>query len=369
MELVRCEVLIVGGGVIGLALSKVLAEAGRDVALIERASRFGTETSSRHSEVIHAGIYYPTGSLKAETCVEGRRLLYDYLERRGVPYQKISKLIFASTRAQVEDLERLYQRGLNNGVEGLHLVGGGELKRLEPGLRAERAILSEETGIFDSHLFLKMLAGDAQAAGAMLALETEFESALRNEPFWDVTAKSGAGAFSIKTRWLINCAGHAAHRVARGIASYPLTSLPSRYLARGSYWSTTQRVPFQRLLYPMPSEAGLGIHLTFDLAGAARFGPDVEWVNDEDYGVDSSRKEHFVEAIQAYFPELQPKLLEPAYAGIRPKIVGPSEAAADFCMQTSEQHGAPNLIHFFGIESPGLTASLALADRVNALLP
>ena len=363
-----CEVLIVGGGVVGLALASTLARDGREVALVERESRFGTHTSSRHSEVIHAGIYYEPRSLKAETCVEGRRALYRYLDAHHIEYQKISKLIFASGEQGSSELTHLYQRGLANGVEGLSLLSSRELKSLEPALQADHAILSEETGIFDSHAYLRSLEHEAAANGAMLAVNTSFEAAHRSATRWRIALESDGHPYSLEASHIVNCAGHGAHEVARRIEGYRGESLPSRYLARGSYWSTTQKLPFKRLLYPMPSEAGLGIHLTFDLAGAARFGPDVEWVDYEDYAVPPERKRSFELAVQEYFPELDSEALTPSYAGVRPKVVGPGEPSGDFVVQTSVAHGAHNVVSLFGIESPGLTASLSLAERVRELL-
>ena len=360
----RCEVLIIGGGVVGLALARALSLRGRDVALVELQSRCGMATSSRHSEVIHAGIYYPTGSLKAETCIEGRRALYGYLDSHAIQYQKISKLIFASQPSEVATLEALYRQGIRNGVEGLSVVGGVELRDLEPELKAERAILSEETGIFDSHAYLRALEADAREAGAQIAVGTSFECAMRDDAEWNVSLNTSGQRTTVTARWLVNCAGHGAHAVATTIEGYPSEVLPPRFLARGAYWATTQKVPFKRLLYPMPSEAGLGIHLTFDLAGAARFGPDVEWVGKEDYAVDPTRRAHFEDAIRRYFPGLETERLRPDYAGIRPKIVGPDEPNADFMLQGFEDHGVEKLLNLFGLESPGLTASLALADRV-----
>ena len=364
MKTFGCEVLVIGGGVVGLALSRLLAQTGREVALVEQGSRFGSVTSSRHSEVIHAGIYYEPSSLKAETCVAGRRMLYRYLDEHRVEYQKISKLIFASGREGRFQLERLLQRGHENGVEGLSLVGGYDLKSLEPELRADHALLSEETGIFDSHGYLRALEHDAGTFGAMLALETSFQWARRSRGGWNVSLESQGETYQVEAAQVINCAGHGAHQVAQMIEGFPQDALPPRFLARGTYWSTTQKLPFQRLLYPIPTQAGLGIHLTYDLAGAARFGPDVEWVESEDYGITLERKAHFEAAIRDYFPSLDEELLEPGYSGIRPKIVGPGEASGDFMIQSHRDHGCQGVVNLFGIESPGLTASLALAERV-----
>ena len=368
MTNLECDVLIVGGGVIGLACARQLASTGVEVVLVERADDFGTITSSRHSEVIHAGIYYTPGSLKARSCVEGRRLLYDYLDAKHIPYQKISKLIFACSKEELRDLELLYQRGLENEVEGLSLLGQTELKRLESELDAYGAIHSAETGIFDSHLYLKSLEQDARDYGASLALKTSFKSARKDGDDWTVClCTSENESIKVRSRWLINTAGHRAHAVAKQIAEYPKRHLPRRYLAKGTYWSTSQNLPFKRLLYPMPNAAGLGIHLTFDLNGAARFGPDVTWVDEERYEVDASQKEHFIQAIQSYFPGLDPERLHPDYAGIRPKLVGPGEPAHDFVIQGPGDHSCMGLMHCFGVESPGLTASLALARMIERL--
>jgi L-2-hydroxyglutarate oxidase LhgO len=353
------DVLVVGAGVIGLAVARALAQEGRSVVVIEARGGIGEETSSRNSEVMHSGIYYPTGSLKARLCVRGRRLLYDYLASRGVPHRRCGKLIVAADAEEFAGLVKLKSRGEANGVEGLELISGANARALEPALACEGALLSPETGIFDSHAYMLSLQGEAEAAGAVFAFHAPFVAAQRLAEGFEVEV-GGAEPMRLSVGALVNAAGHEATRVARAAGA----QAPETLYAKGNYFEVAGRSPFQRLIYPAPQTHGLGVHLTFDLAGRARFGPDVEWVETPEYEVDPSRAAGFARAIRRYWPGLPDGAMVPAYAGVRPKISGPNDPAADFRIDGPVAHGVPGLINLLGIESPGLTSSLAIAEEV-----
>ena len=362
------ECVIVGAGVVGLACARALARAGRDVLIIEKAADIGMETSSRNSEVIHAGIYYPEGSMKAKACVEGRHDLYAYLDSRSLPYRKCGKLIVATSEAQAEDLERIARHAWKNGVEDLGIIDGAQARQLEPALNAMRALHSPSTGILDSHAYMVSLRGEAEDHGAMIAFKTEIVS---SEILPDGRCRlvcEGDETSKITTRLLVNSAGLAAPALAAGMEGFPKAHVPKAYLAKGNYFSLVGRTPFSRLIYPVPEPGGLGVHLTLDMGGQARFGPDVEWIERMDYEVDPARALGFYAAIRRYWPGLPDDSLAPAYAGIRPKIAGPGEPNADFCLMGPETHGLDGQVHLFGIESPGLTSSLAIAGAVEAML-
>jgi len=362
----RIETVVLGAGVVGLAVARALARAGREVLVLEAAGEIGTVTSSRNSEVVHAGIYYPIGSLKAQLCVEGRRALYDYCAAHGVHVRKLGKLIVASDLPEVGLLEGIQARAAANDVP-LTLLDGPAARALEPALRVAGALLSPETGIVDSHGLMLAYQGEAEDAGAMLAFHAPLEGG-------EVTGDGirlqvgGPAPMELVCRELVNAVGLRAPDVARSIAGVPSQSIPRAWLCKGSYYSLLGRAPFERLIYPVPEPGGLGVHLTLDLGGQARFGPDVEWVEHEDYTVDLARAAGFYAAIRRYWPGLADDALAPGYAGIRPKISGPREPAADFAIVGPETHGVPGLVNLFGIESPGLTASLAIANRVLAAL-
>lgn len=363
----RIECVVVGAGVVGLAVARRLALSGYETIVLEAADAIGTGTSSRNSEVVHAGIYYATGSLKARLCVEGRGALHAYCRDHGVAHQVPGKLIVATSDAQVPRLESIRRHAAANGVD-LDLIDGAAARRLEPELAGVAALVSPLTGIVDSHGLMLALQGDAEAAGAMLALLSPLERA-RPEDDGFVLEVGGAEPARIGCRVLVNAAGHGAWNVARGIDGYPLDMIPKQYLAKGSYFAFARKCsPFSRLIYPVPEDGGLGVHLTLDLAGQARFGPDVEWIDRVDVAVDPRRADSFYGAIRAYWPGLPDGALVPAYAGVRPKLSGPGEPAADFAVHGPAVHGLPGLVHLFGIESPGLTACLALADHVAALV-
>jgi len=361
MERIDCAV--VGAGVVGLAVGRALALAGREVVVLESADAIGTETSSRSSEVIHAGIYYPPGSAKARLCVAGRHALYRYCAEHGVPHRNCGKLIVATSPDQIPRLQELRAQAEANGVTDLRPLTGEEAARLEPELRCIAALRSPSTGIIDSHAYMLALQGDAEAHGAVVALRSPVTGG-RVGSDGVALAVGGAEPTTLRARTVVNCAGLDAQRLAASLAGFPRQHVPPTYYAKGNYYSLIGRAPFAHLVYPMPNQAGLGVHITIDLAGQARFGPDVEWIDRIDYRVDPRRADGFYAAIRAYWPALQDGRLQPAYAGIRPKVVGPNAPAADFLIEGPAVHGVPGLVNLFGIESPGITASLAIADEV-----
>ena len=364
---VDIECVVVGAGLVGLATAREMARTGHDVLLIEAGDAIGMGISSRNSEVIHAGIYYPPGSLKAQLCVEGRHRLYDYCESHGVAARRLGKLIVAKDQAQVAGLETLLTCGLTNGVDDLRLLDQRQALDLEPALACVAALYSPSTGIVDSHALMLALQGDAEAAGATVAFHTPLLSArISSDGF--LLELGGTAQMSLSCRQLINAAGLQAPALARRIEGLAAQSVPPDYLCKGNYFSLSGRAPFRHLVYPAPQAAGLGIHMTLDLAGQARFGPDIEWVEGEDYQVDPARAEAFYSAIRNYWPSLPERSLQPAYSGIRPKISAPGEPARDFLISSEAEHQVPGLVNLFGIESPGLTSCLAIATRVRQLI-
>lgn len=355
--------VVVGAGVVGLAVARALSSAGQTVLLLERHSTFGTETSSRHSEVIHAGIYYPAGSLKAELCVRGKHLLYDYCEARGIPHSRIGKIIAAISAEEVPKLRRLAELAKANGVDDLEWLDADELGRMEPELRAVAGLLSPSTGIIDSHELMLSLLADAERHDVTVAFNSPVTAVRRSGTGFVVTTGDTA-PFEVGTRRLINSAGLGANALAASIDGLASEHIPPLFLAKGNYFSLTGPSPFRRLVYPLPQPGGLGIHATLDLAGQTRFGPDVEWIEVAEYSVAQSRREAFADAIRKYWPAIRPDSLQPGYAGIRPKIASPDSDFADFMIQTPETHGIRGLVNLFGIESPGLTSALAIAERV-----
>ena len=361
MERVDC--VVIGAGVVGLACARALALAGREVVILEAAGAIGTETSSRNSEVIHAGIYYAPGSAKALLCVEGRALLYRYCEERGVAHRRCGKLIVATTTEQVVTLHKIQAQAAANGVRDLRLLTADEAKAMEPALRCVAALHSPSTGIIDSHGLMLAYQGEAEDHGAMLALRSPVTGGAL-EAGGIVLDVGGAEPMRICARTVVNSAGLMAQRVAAAMRGFPQEKVPPCHYAKGNYYSLAGRSPFTHLIYPVPEAAGLGVHLTLDLAGQARFGPDVEWIAEIDYDVDLRRADGFYRAIRDYWPGLRDGQLAPGYAGIRPKLDGPGKPASDFLIQGPAEHGVPGLVNLFGIESPGLTASLALAEHV-----
>lgn len=361
METVDC--IVAGAGVVGLAVARALAQAGREVIVLEAAEAIGTETSSRNSEVIHAGIYYPAGSFMARFCVAGRRALYAYCAERGVPFSNCGKLIVATSDAENESLGKIKARAEINGVEGMRVLSRAEARDLEPNLDCTMALLSPTTGIVDSHSFMVALQGDAENAGAVLVFHSPMLSARMNGGGLIVDV-GGEEPMSLRCNLLVNSAGLHAPALAGSIVGMPPERVPTAYYAKGNYFTLTGKSPFSRLIYPVPVQGGLGVHLTIDLGGQARFGPDVEWIGGIDYTVDISRADGFYDAVRRYWPDLKDGALQPGYSGIRPKIVPPGAPGQDFVIQGPQTHGVSGLINLFGIESPGLTASLAIADHV-----
>ncbi len=367
MDQIDC--VVIGAGAVGLAAARALALAGREVVVLEKEAAIGTGTSARNSEVIHAGIYYEPGSLKARFCVAGRKALYTYCASHGIGHRRCGKLIVATSPNQVAQLEQILAHGRANGVEDLHMISRAEALALEPRLNCAAALHSPSTGIIDSHGLMLAYRGDAEAHGAMLALESPVRAARVVAGGIELEVGPEAGdAMRILARTVINCGGLHAPDIAARIDGLLPQHVPKAYYAKGNYFTLAGRAPFSRLIYPVPEAAGLGVHLTLDLGGQARFGPDVEWIPAIDYSVDPRRCEGFYAAIRTYWPELPDNALQPAYSGIRPKITAPGEAARDFVIEGPEKHGVPGLVNLFGIESPGLTSSLAIADHVVKLL-
>jgi L-2-hydroxyglutarate oxidase LhgO len=362
----RTEAVVVGAGVIGLSIARALAARGLEVLVLESEPGIGQGISSRNSEVIHAGLYYAPGSLKARLCVVGRRALYRYCAERSVPHRRCGKLVVATTPDEDAAVQALYERAQANGVEDIALIGQTHLKMLEPEIQGTSALLSTTTGIVDGHALMLAYQGDAEAAGATVQLHTPFAEARFSGA--SITLRTGGvEPAEIETGLLVNAAGLQAWDVSSRVRGLDRATSPPCHLAKGSYFSLSGPAPFSHLIYPMPTAGGLGIHLTFDLGGAARFGPDVELVTAVDYAVDPGRKQAFCAAIRRYWPDLPDDVLVPAYAGVRPRIAGPGDAPGDFVIQGPKATGHQRYVALYGIESPGLTASLAIGDYVASL--
>lgn len=362
------ETIVIGAGVVGLAIARRLALAGREVLVLEAADAIGTETSSRNSEVIHAGIYYPPGSLKARLCVEGKAKLYSYCSEHGVPHKRLGKLIVATEEGQQARLQKIAEGARACGVDDLQLLTRAEAQAMELELSCIAALHSPSTGIVDSHALMLALQGDAEGNGAQIAFRTQAVSGTIEGTGVVLETRSADGdELTLRARLVVNAAGHGSVPLARALAGMPPAHIPRQFFARGCYFSMARKSPFSRLVYPVPVEGGLGVHLTLDMGGAARFGPDVEWIDGLDHTVDPRRADAFYAEIRRYWPALADGALQPAYSGIRPKISGPGEPAADFRIDGPRQHGIPGLVNLFGVESPGLTASLAIADHVAVL--
>ncbi len=364
MDEIDCAVI--GGGVVGLAVARALALSGREVLVLESEGAIGTGTSSRNSEVIHAGIYYPQGSLKARLCVEGKQMLYAYAAERGVPHQRCGKLIVATSPEQAGQLEAIQKKAADNGIDDLVLLTAQQAIAMEPQLHCVAALHSPSTGIVDSHALMLSLLGDLENAGGMLALKSPMARGECVDGVIVLTAEDGT---VLRCRSVVNAAGLGAPALARRFEGLPSSSVPKEYFAKGNYFTLSGRAPFSRLIYPVPEPGGLGVHLTIDLGGQAKFGPDVQWVSSPDeLVVHPSRGEGFYAEVRKYWPALPDGALIPGYAGMRPKISGPGEPAADFMIEGPASHGVPGLVNLFGIESPGLTSSLAIGSHVADLL-
>ena len=368
MENVDC--VVIGAGVVGLAVARALALQGREVLVLEAANAIGTGTSSRNSEVIHAGIYYPQGSLKARLCVEGKQMLYDYCAERGIAYQRCGKLIVATSDAQAAELPGIMAKATANGVNDLVLLTREQAQAMEPQLACVAAVHSPSTGIIDSHALMLSLQGDLENAGGVVVLNTPLAHARCEQ---DAIALVAADGTELQARMVVNAAGLHAPALAARFAGLNTSALPRSYYAKGNYFTLSGRSPFSRLIYPVPDPAshlaGLGVHLTLDLGGQAKFGPDVQWVDSpDDLLVDAARGDAFYAEVRKYWPDLADGALAPGYAGIRPKVTPPGAPASDFVIQGPREHGVPGLVNLFGIESPGLTSSLAIASCVASLL-
>lgn len=368
MENVHVDCAVIGAGVIGLAIARNLAQQGREVALLEQEPSFGMATSSRNSEVIHAGIYYPPGSLKAQHCVRGRHLLYKYCLEHDIPHRRIGKVIVAVTENEVEALEGYHQTALLNGVHSLEWLSEAELREREPNVHGVRALWSPETGILDSHRFMESLLAEFERAGGLFIRRTKVVSGHVSRSEKRLTIEDDVqSTFTVDT--LVNVAGLHASEVASMLHSKcPEVRIPRTHYAIGHYYTLMGPSPFHHLVYPVAEAGGLGVHVTLDMAGSVRFGPDIRWIDSLNYDFSDSRRHDFVTAIQRYYPALDPSALAPGYTGIRPKIGGRESPNVDFQFLTSSAHGIDGLIHLLGIESPGLTASLSIAEAVTTSL-
>lgn len=368
MDKVDC--VVIGAGVVGLAVARSLALAGREVLVLEKHASIGMETSSRNSEVIHAGLYYPTGSLKAKLCVKGRDALYDYCEDRGIAYRRCGKLIVATSDAQLEKLSAIQTQAYANGCHEVTRISAQEARELEPALKCIAALHSPRTGILDTHAYMLSLQADAEHAGALFALNSEARTGCVTPQGIVLQVRSYDGnEAELLANAVVNCGGLWAPRLAAAIRGFAESSIPTPYFAKGNYYALEGKAPFSHLVYPVPEAGGLGVHLTLDLGGQARFGPDVEWLDHPDgdinYTVDPHRADKFYREIRSYWPDLADGALQPAYSGVRPKIIGPGSPAADFQFSS---HGTSCYLGLYGIESPGLTASLAIAEHAASIM-
>ncbi len=364
MDQVDC--IVIGAGVVGMACARALAIAGREVIVIEKESMPGTEISARNSGVIHAGIYYPTGSLKAKLCLRGKELLYPYCRDHAVPHKKCGKLIVATSPDEEPALERIKQLASANDVDDLYYLSAEEMQVREPDLKITKALFSPSTGIVDVHNLILALQGDLENHGGMIALNTPVLSGGISDN-GILLETGGESPMTLCAKTVINAAGLGAPVLAGKISDFPNECVPQLYYAKGNYFSLNGKSPFNHLIYPVPEAAGLGVHVTLDLDGQVRFGPDVEWTDKLEYEVDPTRSAPFYNAIRRYWPALEDGSLTPDYSGIRPKLQAPGETAVDFLLQDQSTHGIPGLVNLFGIESPGLTSSMAIAEMVLAM--
>jgi L-2-hydroxyglutarate oxidase LhgO len=361
----QVDCVVIGAGVVGLAVGRALAASGREVIVLDRNPGIGEETSSRNSEVIHGGLYYPTGSLKARLCVRGKGMLYDYCDAKQVPYSRCAKLIVAIDASQTGRLEALAAQAAANGVDDIERIGTGELRRLEPAVEGIAALVSPSTGIIDSHALMLALQGDLEAADGIVATQTAVRSMHVSADAIELAIESDGEQSRLQARTVVNSAGLGALDLAAGCTGIDQGQVPKGFLAKGNYFIYAGATPFRTLVYPLPVDGGLGIHATHDLAGKLRFGPDVEWIDAIDYTVDAGRGAAFADSIRSYWPSVRAEDLVPGYAGIRPKLSGPGQPAADFRIELAAGGAARQLVNLFGIESPGLTAAIAIAEEVE----
>lgn len=361
----RLDCVIAGAGVVGLAIAREMALSGRTVIVLEAQAEIGMETSSRNSEVIHAGIYYAKDSLKSNACIEGKKKLYHYCEERKINFKNCGKLIAATDDTQKQQLLKIQARAAACGMKDLHIIDQRQIYDMEPSLNAIAALWSPTTGIIDSHNYMISLQTDLEASGGMVVFNSFIQSGNLKGDNIELTLNGG---YTFQCKTLINSAGLGAQTLCQSLTGFPASMIPRQYLAKGSYFSLSGKCPFSHLIYPVPVPGGLGTHLTLDLAGQGRFGPNVKWVDSIDYNVDPSEAEAFYSDIRTYWPDLEDGQLQPGYSGVRPKIVPKGAAAGDFIIQGPQAHGIDGLVNLFGIESPGLTASLSLAERVAAEL-
>ncbi|MGD9842788.1 MAG: NAD(P)/FAD-dependent oxidoreductase [Steroidobacteraceae bacterium] len=357
---------VIGAGVVGLAIARACAQRGLSTVLLEQHSSYGTETSSRNSSVIHSGVYYDKSSLKSRACIHGRDMLYEFCRQHGVEHRQCGKLIVATNAAEEARLDQLYTNARNVEIVDAHLLSTAEIRSREPALLVKSALWIPAAGIVDSHALMTALLGEFEHASGIFATRSEVTRIHRETTGFTITLSNEPT--SLRTRAVINAAGLHATALAMRIEGIDPTSVPRMHLAKGNYFEYAGRSPFRHLIYPVPVDGGLGVHVTLDMAGRMRFGPDVEWVDNIDYGVAAERAATFYPAIRRYWPDLPDNSLRPAFAGIRPKLCGPGEPAADFSIQDVTTHQVPGLICLYGIESPGLTASLALAEEVAQIL-
>jgi L-2-hydroxyglutarate oxidase LhgO len=362
------DAVVVGAGAVGLAAARRLAMGGLSVVVLEREKRIGQGVSSRNSEVVHAGLYYPTGSLRAKLCVAGRRMLYPFLDAHHVPYDKSGKLIVATDESEMPALEKIEKQAAANGVEGMSRLTREEARAMEPQVRAVAALLSAETGVFDSHGYMLALQGELERHGGSVALATPFEGA---SPLpgggWLVRA-GGAEPIEVSARLVVLAAGLGCQKAAASVEGFPPTEIPTLHYGKGNYFTIEAKAPFRMLVYPPPIPGALGTHYRRDLGGRAHFGPDLEWVDRENYELNPARAETFYAAVRKFWPALQDGALVPDYVGIRPKIHGPGEPQPDFRIDGPDVHGLAGVVALFGIESPGLTSSLAIAEEIAGKL-
>ncbi|WP_262695163.1 NAD(P)/FAD-dependent oxidoreductase [Kordiimonas aquimaris] len=363
----KVDCIVIGAGVIGLSVARELQQAGREVLLLEKANMIGTETSSRNSEVIHAGIYYPKDSLKAQLCVAGRDMLYDYCDRHHVPVNRYGKLIVATDETQRDSLNDIYQKGVQNGVSDLERLDAKAVNAIAPAVKAVAAINSPSTGVVDSHQLMLSLLGDFETSGGILAVNSPVKGGRLTEYGIQLDINCEP-SISIEAKIVVNCAGLSATDIAHSIIGMTKQHIPQTRYAKGSYFAYDGKSPFDRLIYPIPFVGGLGIHLTLDAAGAARIGPDIEWVDRIDYNVNADLHEKFVTAVQTYWPDIDPSKLHPSYAGVRPKIVAPQVGDQDFVISDIRSHGVDGLYHLFGYDSPGLTSCLAIGAYIKRII-